>query len=354
MVSPVSCAQFEDLAVLYALGELQTADRAAVEEHVRQCQNCAAVLQREVSLAALLCPANRPTGEEEPIEILLAQCRSELARTLDQDETEARPRAWAGLFSWRQWMASLRLSPRFHPAWSVAALAAVAAVSGFAGWEGIGHTPLQIFGPAVITVSATPPPPVTSAAPAAAPQAPAVNPPVMPKVSASDRVYAASEAGMNNAFSRDMFDAAAAQDRQQQLSRTWRHAPPLRMPRSLSAVTAFDAPPSGSLDEISRTMEAFWWGGIRINPSEQQKRLVMAPLPEYPEVARRAGIEGEVTLLVRIGKNGSVQDAQMLSGEPVLGRAATEAVEQWRYSPLRIGGQPVSVLTSVTLAFQFR
>jgi protein TonB len=81
---------------------------------------------------------------------------------------------------------------------------------------------------------------------------------------------------------------------------------------------------------------------------------VLAPLPEYPEVASRAGIEGQVTLLVRINRDGSVDNVEQLSGEPVLGRAAAEAVEQWRYSPLRVGGEPVNVLTSVTLAFQLQ
>ena len=126
------------------------------------------------------------------------------------------------------------------------------------------------------------------------------------------------------------------------------------MPVRPGLEATWDAPTSGSLAELSRRMETLWWGGVRVNPAEQQERLVVAPLPGYPEVARRAGIEGQVTLLLRIGKDGSVEDAQLLSGEPVLGRAAAEAVEQWRYSPLRIGGQPVNILTSVTLAFQLR
>jgi TonB family protein len=101
-------------------------------------------------------------------------------------------------------------------------------------------------------------------------------------------------------------------------------------------------------------MESLWRGGVRVDPADQQKRLLPSPAPEYPEAARRAGIEGQVTLEVRIGRDGSVEDMTLLSGEPVLGRAAMQAVEQWRYAPLRIGGQPVSILTSVTLAFELR
>jgi protein TonB len=126
------------------------------------------------------------------------------------------------------------------------------------------------------------------------------------------------------------------------------------MPATLGLHAGWNAPANGSLNELSRRMETLWWGGVRVDPAEQEKRLVLGELPEYPEVARRAGIEGQVTLQLRIGKDGSVQDIELLSGEPVLGRAAAEAVEQWRYAPLRIAGQPANILTSVTLAFQLR
>jgi protein TonB len=106
--------------------------------------------------------------------------------------------------------------------------------------------------------------------------------------------------------------------------------------------------------EISRRMDTLWWGGVRVDPADQQQRLLRAPSPEYPEVARRAGIEGQVTLLLWIAEDGSVQESRLLSGEPVLGRAAMRAVEQWRYAPPRIGGRPVSVVSSVTLSFELR
>jgi TonB family protein len=362
MPEPLSCGHFEDLAVLYALGELDGSARAGIEEHVRVCRECAAMLQREMALAAILAPASRPAGEREPSDLLLTRCRNKLAGTLDDTAVPSRPGAWTAEFSLREWIATFRLSPRFHPAWSVAALLVVGAVSGLAGWEGIGRAPLQLLGPAMITVSAAPPP-----VPAAAPQAPAPRQPAAGRVAEDTHVYAATDAGMNDAFHRDMFDSNAAQDQLQRQAasvlprseaeatpRAWRHEPPLRMPAGLRSAATLDVPASGSLSELSRTMEKLWWGGIRVDPDQQQRRLLLAPLPEYPEVARRAGIEGQVTLLLRIGKNGSVEDVQLLSGEPVLGRAAAEAIEQWRYSPLRIGGQPVNILTSVTLAFQLR
>ena len=50
MLKQVQCGNFEDLAVLYAAGELSVAERAVVDAHVRECPGCAAILSRELEL----------------------------------------------------------------------------------------------------------------------------------------------------------------------------------------------------------------------------------------------------------------------------------------------------------------
>jgi TonB family protein len=142
--------------------------------------------------------------------------------------------------------------------------------------------------------------------------------------------------------------------RGEMMARTRQDDPPPEISDGVSPAGTWDIPANGRIADWTRRMESLWRGGVRADPADQQKRLLQSPAPEYPEVARRAGIEGQVTLGVRIGVDGSVEDVRLLSGEPVLGRAAMEAVEQWRYAPLRIGGRPVSILTSVTLAFELR
>ena len=100
--------------------------------------------------------------------------------------------------------------------------------------------------------------------------------------------------------------------------------------------------------------ESFWSSEISVAPAEQQSRMVRSVPPEYPEIARQAGVEGDVTLRVVIGKDGAVEDVVPLSGDPVLARAAMEAIERWRYSPELLGGRPIGVVTTVTLAFRLR
>ncbi|HUO26920.1 MAG TPA: TonB family protein [Candidatus Aquilonibacter sp.] len=73
--------------------------------------------------------------------------------------------------------------------------------------------------------------------------------------------------------------------------------------------------------------------------------------PEYPEEARREGIQGPVVLDVRIGKDGAVQNVNVVSGQTILANAATSAVKQWRFRPHYAEGREVEMQTRVTLRF---
>jgi TonB family protein len=74
--------------------------------------------------------------------------------------------------------------------------------------------------------------------------------------------------------------------------------------------------------------------------------------PEYPEAARQQQMQGPVVLDVRIGRDGSVQDVNVVSGQRVLADAAIAAVKQWRFKPRVLKGQPVEMQTRVTLNFK--
>jgi TonB family protein len=103
---------------------------------------------------------------------------------------------------------------------------------------------------------------------------------------------------------------------------------------------------------LGRFFDAFLWGAIRVEPANQQRRLIHAVAPEYPDVARLAGIEGNVTLRILVGEDGTIGDITPLSGPPILARAAIRAVEHWRYAPVLVDGRPVGVVSTVTLAFR--
>jgi TonB family protein len=55
--------------------------------------------------------------------------------------------------------------------------------------------------------------------------------------------------------------------------------------------------------------------------------------PVYPELARRMNITGTVKIEVVVAPNGTVKDARVVGGHPVLAGAALEAAKKWRFEP---------------------
>jgi TonB family protein len=74
--------------------------------------------------------------------------------------------------------------------------------------------------------------------------------------------------------------------------------------------------------------------------------------PQYPAVARQEHIQGPVVLRVMVGKDGGVQQVQLLSGDPKLAAAASTAVVQWRFKPVLRAGRPVEFETQITVDFK--
>jgi TonB family protein len=101
-------------------------------------------------------------------------------------------------------------------------------------------------------------------------------------------------------------------------------------------------------------LEARLLGGVREDGDDFQKRIVKAPRPAYPEIARKAGIEGLVRLQVRLSGDGKIEVQKLLEGEPVLADAAMTAVKQWRGKPVWMDGKPVDVISTVSFRFQLR
>ena len=90
---------------------------------------------------------------------------------------------------------------------------------------------------------------------------------------------------------------------------------------------------------------------IRIGGNVQQTKLVKQPHPIYPPDAKAARVQGKVSLQATIGKDGTVQNLEVLSGDPLLVPAALEAVKQWVYQPTLLNGDPVEVLTVIDVNF---
>jgi TonB family protein len=64
--------------------------------------------------------------------------------------------------------------------------------------------------------------------------------------------------------------------------------------------------------------------------------------PQYPKIARDAGVGGVVTVRLIVGPDGVVKSAVATAGSKLLQTPVVEAVHTWRFSPLAIGDQPTS------------
>jgi TonB family protein len=88
-------------------------------------------------------------------------------------------------------------------------------------------------------------------------------------------------------------------------------------------------------------------------PSEAANQYVSFRVqPEYPEIARKQHIQGPVLLKVLVGKDGSVQQVQVMGGDSKLAAAAADAVVQWRFKPVLRLEQPVEFQTQITVDFK--
>jgi TonB family protein len=90
---------------------------------------------------------------------------------------------------------------------------------------------------------------------------------------------------------------------------------------------------------------------IRVGGNVQTANLLSRVQPVYPPLAKQARIQGVVHLTAIIGRDGTVQHLEVISGHPLMVPAALDAVKQWTYKPTFLNGAPVEVITQVDVNF---
>ena len=109
------CEDIAPLLVFYVCDEVSEKEHKLIEAHLAVCPACSAQLAEERELQQAMVAAPQPADEFDASGILLAQCRSELAETLDDLSAPPVHEHWRP-FGWlRRWMA-------LRPAWSGAVL----------------------------------------------------------------------------------------------------------------------------------------------------------------------------------------------------------------------------------------
>jgi len=90
---------------------------------------------------------------------------------------------------------------------------------------------------------------------------------------------------------------------------------------------------------------------VQLRPSVLANLLVRKVEPQYPQKALSAKLSGPVAVMVVVGPDGSVTDAQMACGNDRFAKAATTAVKQWHFKDPVLHGQPTNVRGMVIVDF---
>lgn len=95
-------------------------------------------------------------------------------------------------------------------------------------------------------------------------------------------------------------------------------------------------------------------GPILVGGGVKRPRLIFAPDPVYPPLARHSKVSGAVVIDAVIDTQGNVVEMHPTSGNPLLLIAAMEALRHWRYEPTILGGQAYPVRLLVTITFELK
>ena len=85
---------------------------------------------------------------------------------------------------------------------------------------------------------------------------------------------------------------------------------------------------------------------------EQKPKLIQRVNPVYPEMARRAGLQGQVMVLFIVTREGRVAEPQVLKGPEIFRAAALEAVRQFRFKPAMQNDRAIAVRMTIPIRFR--
>jgi protein TonB len=90
----------------------------------------------------------------------------------------------------------------------------------------------------------------------------------------------------------------------------------------------------------------------KLSHAEALSAAISKPQPEYPPVARQLKVEGTVELNAMVNEDGTVEKADVVSGNPLLARAAADTLKKWKFTKMTEDGKPVKFVANVAFSFK--
>jgi TonB family protein len=84
-----------------------------------------------------------------------------------------------------------------------------------------------------------------------------------------------------------------------------------------------------------------------------QLEIVKGHRADYPLQASEQGIQGRVWILIHVNESGDVENAEVVSGDPILADSALRAARKWKFKPFLKDGKPIKVSTKLPFDFFF-
>jgi protein TonB len=106
-------------------------------------------------------------------------------------------------------------------------------------------------------------------------------------------------------------------------------------------------PPPGRSQEQERQIFFHW---------EEPPELIKMVTPDYPEMARQAGVEGKVVLQIVVDEKGNVIEAVVILAQPptLFDDAAIAAILQWKFKPAKQRDRPIAVRMGQEMKFTLK
>jgi protein TonB len=115
---------------------------------------------------------------------------------------------------------------------------------------------------------------------------------------------------------------------------------------------AIDSSPPGMVNKLLSAPVQEPGLAIPISRGVSNGYLIHRVSPVYPPEARQLRLQGEVRVDATISEQGTVENLRLVAGQPILGKAAIEAIRQWRYRPYQLNGKPVKIATTIIVNFK--
>ncbi|HSN85636.1 MAG TPA: energy transducer TonB [Thermoanaerobaculia bacterium] len=158
----------------------------------------------------------------------------------------------------------------------------------------------------------------------------------------------AGPAGLALKEARSLFEQQRY-DEAVKLARKWLKKEPQGPAAAGFRTTLCHARTDGGIGVAGRPSRFLKPGKVDVSAPE----IVYQQKPEYPEVARKVRLQGQVTVGAFIDQEGCVAEVKILQGLPMgLDQSSRDAVSRWVFHPAKAKGKPVPVEYVLTVNYR--